>query len=654
MGLGHGKPSSDVSTSAGAKRLSHIAQPASFEHVKEWLHYAFGHGIFAGARADRMLPVRILTPAGEVALEQQLPGSRTVRSVLQTLSGGRNGRLMLLHGTKVVHHSTRLSELNLTEEDSLCLVRNPPGRYTPWSDDGNRPNTQHHVVKCVLMGGGAVGKTSWTRAISRESFTQSYRPTIGADFKMLRLQSEDGTKLKIQLWDTGREPRLCYNYTAAMRAFCRGAAGLMLFFSLRFRETLNEVLRKFEETEAVQAECCRRVCLVATHSDIANPEVTEEEAEQLARHRGWPFFAVSSKNQVGIDEPLFAWLDLQALAQPARLVLLISGEGSMLGDVLPADKHEPILVHEGDKAEALAIQFCKDHELQDEMVPPLTAHILENLERLGLPTAKAAVPLRRPAKAAALTPRSDGATPKQRPSTPGGTPRLLINGTPRDGNRTPRQGSAPSGTNPRFLQLFQDSVQKKFRLYRLKQQVERDQEQRLQGSSQVAPGTTRYAAWQRRGDTAALGERLYNDAAKRALKMRHLQEMQEEERRLQEQQEATFRPAIEASQRRCQGTSRSLQDPEGLKKRMKMERLRNMQEKAELDGCTFKPEIDQKSEELISQRLARLKITSTLYDSLYEDAIRRRERHLESLRAADLKGRASLRDDKRIAESLSS
>ncbi|CAE7669001.1 Rab35 [Symbiodinium sp. CCMP2592] len=268
------------------------------------------------------------------------------------------------------------------------------------------------------------------------------------------------------------------------------------------------------------------------------------------------------------------------------------------------------------------------------MVQPLTEHILENLERVGLSTAKAAVPLRRPAKAATSTPRSDAPTPKQRPSTPGGTPRVLINGTPRDRDRTPREGSAPAnGSNPRFLQLFQDSVQKKYRLYRLKQQVERDQEQRTQASAQVAPGTTRYAAWQRRGDTAALGERLHNDAAKRALKMRHLQEMVEEERRMQEQQEATFRPAIEVSQRRCQGTSRSLQDPEGLKKRMKMQRLRNMQEKAELDGCTFKPEIDQKSEELISQRLARLKITGTLYDSLYEDAIRRRERQLESLRA---------------------
>ena len=93
-------------------------------------------------------------------------------------------------------------------------------------------------------------------------------------------------------------------------------------------------------------------------------------------------------------------------------------------------------------------------------------------------------------------------------------------------------------------------------------------------------------------------------------------------------------------------------------------------------GCTFKPEIDQRSAEMISQRLARLKITGTLcqrvlffwglfgwfgvflicsfwketglfldcfppccfspprrYESLYEDAVRRRERHLESMRA---------------------
>eukprot|EP00439_Symbiodinium_sp_Y106_P079162 s454_g17.t2 len=351
-----------------------------------------------------------------VVFEERLQGSRTVRSVLESIREAGPGKLSLLHGTRKVSPSAKISDLELADDDFLCLIKRATGSYTSWEED--RPLEADCMVKCVLLGAASAGKTSWLQAVCREDIGDSYRATIGVDFKMKRLKSEEGTKIKPQLWDVA------------------------------------------------------------------------------------------------------------------------------------------------------------------------------------------------------------------------GTPRVLINGTPRDRDRAQREGSAPAnGSNPRFLQLFQDSVQKKYRLYRLKQQVERDQEQRTQASAQVAPGTTRYAAWQRRGDTAALGERLHNDAAKRALKMRHLQEMVEEERRLQEQQEATFRPAIEVSQRRCQGTSRSLQDPEGLKKRMKMQRLRNMQEKAELDGCTFKPEIDQKSEELISQRLARLKITGTLYDSLYEDAIRRRERQLESLRA---------------------
>lgn len=51
-----------------------------------------------------------------------------------------------------------------------------------------------------------------------------------------------------------------------------------------------------------------------------------------------------------------------------------------------------------------------------------------------------------------------------------------------------------------------------------------------------------------------------------------------------------------------------------------------------MEGCTFKPEIDMKSEIMMTQRIARLRITGSLYDHLYEDAQRRRERQLEYTR----------------------
>lgn len=353
-------------------------------------------------------------------------------------------------------------------------------------------------------------------------------------------------------------------------------------------------------------------------------------------------------------------IKLRASESERRLILKVTVE-------VNANQSATILVYEGDSARELAARFCQDHVLVDTLVDPLRCHILDNLSRIGaremdgvvrlppkvakpqgkncthcgntlLPDVnfcrrcgcqrEAAKPTPRHPAAGSQTPRRNQGTPRQGQASG--------RSTPRTGRGTPRQSgvSCPSSkdalTPPRFMKLHQDSLQKNIRLQRLRQQAEHEDEERSQCTMHFAPGTTRYAAWHRRPeDEGGLGVRLYNDAAQRQLKIKHLQAQQEYERRLQEDQETTFKPAIEASQRFCQGTSKSVQDPEGLKKRMKMERLRDMRDQAEVEGCTFKPEIDRRSDELITQRMDRLKISGTLYESLYEDALRRKERQHE-------------------------
>ncbi|CAK9078665.1 unnamed protein product [Durusdinium trenchii] len=130
------------------------------------------------------------------------------------------------------------------------------------------------------------------------------------------------------------------------------------------------------------------------------------------------------------------------------------------------------------------------------------------------------------------------------------TPKQRCCGTESRGSRSTAQATAAQGNSPRFLRLFEDSIQRRFRLQRLKHQVEKDEEQRAQSAMTPTPGRVRYAAWERRSGEPkpAVGERLYNDAARRALKMRHLQEMREELERQQEQQEATVaRPGVSAA-----------------------------------------------------------------------------------------------------------
>ncbi|CAK0845566.1 unnamed protein product [Prorocentrum cordatum] len=171
----------------------------------------------------------------------------------------------------------------------------------------------------------------------------------------------------------------------------------------------------------------------------------------------------------------------------------------------------------------------------------------------------------------------------------------------------------------------EESAERRSRLEALAQQVKRD----LEGQRQPPGGGARhFAPGRRRGSAGSgcAGERLYQDAARRQLRRQCLQAQQEEERLAGEQQEATFHPAISASQRRCPGVSRSRLDPSGSGTRSKLESMRKARDESEVSGCTFRPEVDHRSEELMAQRIQRMKVTGTLYDSLYEDAMRRKER----------------------------
>ena len=212
----------------------------------------------------QLFAIRIYTPSGDVLLEQKLPGDRTVRSILQTLRTEKRGRLSLLQGTEVIPQGKKLSELNLAEDEGSCLVRRATGNYTLWEDN---VYAEHHLVKCLLVGAAKAGKSTWMLAFGRHSFTSQYQPTIGVEFKLLRLQSEDGLRMKIQLWDTAGQQR----FRTITNAYYRGASGIMAFFSLHSRESLTEVLRMLEEAEGRHPLSCRCVCLVGTHVDIPDP-----------------------------------------------------------------------------------------------------------------------------------------------------------------------------------------------------------------------------------------------------------------------------------------------------------------------------------------------------------------------------------------------
>ena len=62
------------------------------------------------------------------------------------------------------------------------------------------------IFKVVLIGDGAVGKTSLRRNYLGKSFRENYLMTIGADFSVKQVPYEDYI-VSLQIWDLAGQPR---------------------------------------------------------------------------------------------------------------------------------------------------------------------------------------------------------------------------------------------------------------------------------------------------------------------------------------------------------------------------------------------------------------------------------------------------------------
>ena len=54
-------------------------------------------------------------------------------------------------------------------------------------EEDNEEDVQNYQYKIILLGDGAVGKTSIATRFSEEKFSQNYKQTVGVDFFMKRI-----------------------------------------------------------------------------------------------------------------------------------------------------------------------------------------------------------------------------------------------------------------------------------------------------------------------------------------------------------------------------------------------------------------------------------------------------------------------------------
>ncbi|GAB1522992.1 hypothetical protein RhiTH_006121 [Rhizoctonia solani] len=174
-----------------------------------------------------------------------------------------------------------------------------------------------YVLKFVIIGDAAVGKSSLLVRLTDQKFLSKPDPTLGVEFgsKLISLADENKT-VKLQCWDTaGTE-----SFRSITRSYYRGAAGALLVYDVTSRASFEHT-RTWLSDVREHADPNLTCILVVNKVDLCvdegreggstpptsvksgrkHREVSRDEAEKFAREEGLLFIEASAKTGENVD-----------------------------------------------------------------------------------------------------------------------------------------------------------------------------------------------------------------------------------------------------------------------------------------------------------------------------------------------------------------
>ncbi|XP_047510594.1 ras-related protein Rab-8A [Pieris napi] len=154
------------------------------------------------------------------------------------------------------------------------------------------------TYKLLVLGDSNVGKTCIVHRYCDERYYDIYISTIGIDFKQ-KIINLDGVPIKLQIWDTAGQER----FRTLTTAYYRGAMGIILMYDITNLESFNHLSYWLRNIQEYASPDVIKV-LVGNKSDVNenNRAVPKERGQKIADDFDMPFFEVSCKNNINIEE----------------------------------------------------------------------------------------------------------------------------------------------------------------------------------------------------------------------------------------------------------------------------------------------------------------------------------------------------------------
>eukprot|EP00759_Apiculatamorpha_spiralis_P016524 PhF_6_TR22694/c0_g1_i1/m.32315/K07915/RAB28; Ras-related protein Rab-28 len=170
------------------------------------------------------------------------------------------------------------------------------------SDSGD-DSVEMLQYKVIIVGDGAVGKTSVIMRFCEDVFKQSYKQTIGLDFFIKRLVLPGNVHVTLQIWDIGGQQiggKMLHNYIF-------GSHAVLFVYDVTSAESFKNV----EDWLEVVRQSCKDqdkmpyLGLVGNKMDLNHLRVVKAEKHSLlAVENGMTPFLVSAKSGDKVT-PLF-------------------------------------------------------------------------------------------------------------------------------------------------------------------------------------------------------------------------------------------------------------------------------------------------------------------------------------------------------------
>lgn len=185
------------------------------------------------------------------------------------------------------------------------------------------------VFKSVLIGDGAVGKTSIRRNYLGDQFMEGHLPTIGVDLAQKSIQY-DGRKVKWIIWDLAGQP----SFESVRKHYYQGAQGIILVYSVIDRDSFDNSLKWLTEAYKYMGSLPPTV-VVGNKTDLRSEVgqdqiVTPEEGQAFAKLVGdrlnvpTVFRETSALTGENIQDTFHQILRMMAEEEEKRLHELIS------------------------------------------------------------------------------------------------------------------------------------------------------------------------------------------------------------------------------------------------------------------------------------------------------------------------------------------